>query len=182
VVEVESELMVAYHIKPEASIVCQRGESPKVPAKWPRAVGHAAGFVTGEDQNVRAIEAMIGHDRELVTCRDGAQGLGTRKICMSHHDPADSPMVQVLHRLGDYRVESARHGHHWLATTVHSEVGHGVVVADHDGGHPLQRLQDPGGGRNGKAFSVVSAERWSEATLCLGERLDRNDGHQIGVG
>jgi len=114
---------------------------------------------------------MIGHDRELVTCRDGAQGLGTRKICMSHHDPADSPMVQVLHRLGDYRVESARHGHHWLATTVHSEVGHGVVVADHDGGHPLQRLQDPGGGRNGKAFSVVSAERWSEATLCLGERL-----------
>jgi len=25
--------MVAYHIKPEASIVCQRGESPKVPAK-----------------------------------------------------------------------------------------------------------------------------------------------------
>jgi len=33
VVEVESELMVAYHIKPEASIVCQRGESPKVPTK-----------------------------------------------------------------------------------------------------------------------------------------------------
>lgn len=125
---------------------------------------------------------MIGHDRELAICRDGGQGLGAWKIGMGHHDPGDPPMTQVLHRLGDHRVESACHGHHWLATTVHSEIGHGLVVADHDGGHPPQRLQDPGGGCDGEAFSVVGAERWPEATLCPGEGLDRDDGHQIGVG